>query len=541
MLTPNLINAFNKVSGGNVSPTATTPYESGLNARLAQIDSITKNATIPKQTTQPTNNLFGSGNQNTGNSFNDAINNGSSNVLNAVTGGVQTFGHALSTIGSSAPGEANDINTKDEASKQQLLQAIHNQPNQAMRQHLLDAYNKIWGGSQPLTAGDINPAFNLSKEQVVGSALETGLDVASAGTLSGAGEAAPATEGTLNGVLQGAKTGAKVGGLYGAGFGAAKGMQNNESPLGVAGSSLEGGATGVLGGALVGGVLGGVTAKPLTAATGNDVSTIAEKISPKLNSTEIGSALNEGRVTLSPTSGLKVSLLGKSPDIIAQSNEVKQAAQTIASNIPGAAKMDNAELYTALKSNVASNAQALQPAMEATPVSQSTLSSINDNWAQLKQAQKGEVAFANMPGSKVAQNKFENSFASVVNNPNPTLQDVWDARISYDNSVPANVKGATTLSPENLQWQKTMWLQNRSILNNAINSESTGLGTQSQKAFSDMSDLYKAQQNIRATMKIDTEGKPGILTKYLPTTKSGWVGLISVDAAGMYMLHKLGL
>jgi hypothetical protein len=103
-------------------------------------------------------------------------------VLNAVTGSEQTLGKALSTIGSSAPGQANDINAKNQASKEQLLQAIHNQPDPAMKQHLLVAYQKIWGGVAPVTAGDINPAFNLTPHQVIGAAAGTALDAASVGS-----------------------------------------------------------------------------------------------------------------------------------------------------------------------------------------------------------------------------------------------------------------------------------------------------------------------------------------------------------------------
>ena len=53
----------------------------------------------PDTTTQPMNNLFGNGQNNTENFAGvDTVNNAASGILNAITGGVQTFGHALSTI-----------------------------------------------------------------------------------------------------------------------------------------------------------------------------------------------------------------------------------------------------------------------------------------------------------------------------------------------------------------------------------------------------------------------------------------------------------
>jgi hypothetical protein len=111
-------------------------------------------------------------------------------TANALTSSEQTFGKALSTIGSSAPGQADAINTRDSASKEQLLQAIHNQPDPSMKAHLLDAYQKIWGGQAPVTAGDINPAFNLTPGQVIGAAAGTALDAASGGSYGKAADGA---------------------------------------------------------------------------------------------------------------------------------------------------------------------------------------------------------------------------------------------------------------------------------------------------------------------------------------------------------------
>jgi hypothetical protein len=168
-----------------------------------------------------------------------------------LTSSEQTFGKAISTIGSGAPAEANDINTKDNASKQLLLQAIHNQTDPAKKQHMLDAYQKIWGGVAPTTAGDINPGFNLTPGEVVGSAVGTGLDALSGGAygkaaegaetgkllIKGAEAAAPVAEtATKNALGQAvkdiaAKTAVRsgTGGVTGYGYDVSQNLQNGKT------------------------------------------------------------------------------------------------------------------------------------------------------------------------------------------------------------------------------------------------------------------------------------------------------------------------
>jgi hypothetical protein len=90
---------------------------------------------------------------------------------------------------------------------------------------------------------------------------------------------------------------------------------------------------------------------------------------------------------------------------------------------------------------------------------------------------------------------------------------VWQARKDYDASVADNVKNATDQSPPQLQTRKAMWLQNRAILNTAINDMKSGLGKTAQEAFDAMSDMYGAKENILSKAKVDTKGKEGILPR----------------------------
>ena len=255
---------------------------SGSPSWYSQVMSATPTPTTSDTTTQPVNNTFGNGQNNTGNFAGvDTVNNAGSDILNAISGGVQTFGHALSTINlknispllptTGAADTANKINTQDNASKGLLLAAIHNQTDPAKQAQMLMAYNQIWGGKTPLTAGDINPAYNMSGEKIAGSALETALDVIGAGSLPGAAEGATTTSGIVKGALQGAKAGATTAGALGVGFGASQGMQNNESPLGVAGSAALGGGIGVVGGGLLGGLTGGISGGMTAAAQRNAI------------------------------------------------------------------------------------------------------------------------------------------------------------------------------------------------------------------------------------------------------------------------------
>lgn len=275
---------------------------------------------------------------------------------------------------------------------------------------------------------------------------------------------------------------------------------------------------------------------------------IQDTIAPKLNAKEVKTAISEGRVAR----GKESTLFGKKPDIVSQSEEVQQAAKTIQKNIPGAENMDDVQLANALDGKIETTAKGLEGDMKNVPVDQSTTGKVVDAWKTMKKAQETEPEYDAFPGSAKFQAKFESYLKELEWDitdasgkfkapSSKTLNDIWSVRKAYDASVPQNVKTATTASAPSLQWQKSMWLENRALLNAAINDTAKGLGKESQQAFSDMSDMYMSKQNILSKAKIDTEGKPGLL----PSNKSDALkwglsvggGVIGLDI----LLHKLGL
>lgn len=259
-----------------------------------------------------------------------------------------------------------------------------------------------------------------------------------------------------------------------------------------------------------------------------EISKLQETISPKLTSPEVKSAIAQGRVTR----GKDSLIFGKQPDLVTQSQEVQKAAQTVHENIPNASKMDDTQLYTALDNKTDEMATGLSEEMQKVSVKPETSTKVVDTWNDLKVSQESEPEFDGFAGSGKFQKKFEN-YLKQVKGEDTTLDDVWQARKDYDASIPTNVKNANNASHPNLQFQKTMWLQNRAILNSAIHDVSTGLGGVSQKAFSDMSDMYLSKENLLSKAKIDSKGLEGIL----PRNKKEWTrwgisvggGIIGLD------------
>lgn len=390
-------------------------------------------------------------------------------------------------------------------------------------------------------ANDAFPSLTKSNEQILGDFAGTGANILSAGALEGAGGAAidAAEQGIGAGLKQGAIEGAKQGAIAGGAQGLAGGLQNNESTSGIIGDTGRGAIAGAGLGAGIGGAVGGVAAGGVgklgegiantatnvkSAITGgvttpaSEAAQIGETISPKLNSKEVKTAIDQGRVARAPSSGLRTTLFGKRPDIVSQSSEVQRAANTIQQAIPGAAKMSDTELYSSLDDKTSEMAQGLQGEMQKVPVSPDTVGKVKDTWDELKSEQAARPEFLDNEAGNIAfQQKFGN-YLKQASNAN-TLDDVWEARKDYDSSIPNNVKQATEASSPILQTRKTMWLENRAILNSVINDTASGLGQTSQKAFADMSDMYMGQQNILTKAKVDVKGTSGVF----PNTLPGWL------------------
>ena len=201
------------------------------------------------------------------------------NLINGITSSEQGFGQDLSTIGSSAPKTASDINAQTAAGEQKLLEAAHNETDPNKKAQILSAYQSIYGKVAPATAGDINPAFNKTPEQVVGDAGGVALDALSGGTygdaakgaetgklftsaaptaISAVTDAAKGGKGLVQGAIKGAQEGALVGAGVGTAYGADQGLKDNQNAGGVMTSAAEGGLTGVAGGAVLGGGAGAI-------------------------------------------------------------------------------------------------------------------------------------------------------------------------------------------------------------------------------------------------------------------------------------------
>lgn len=456
--------------------------------------------------------------------------------------------------GSGSPDDLLKLSQQHSEQTQKLVQALKDPNlNPDAKQHLLMALKGNTDYAQQ-AYDDVSTA-GVTDKQVLGSAAQTALDIGTAGLGAGVGETALARIGSAAGKF----------GALGAAQGAANAYGNSTEPgLGVNGTDaenivkggIEGGAAGAalgaggqaLGEAAPSLVKGAQTAKQgisdavssMRSAGTSDVDKIGETISPKLNAKETKVAINEGRVTRSPSTGVKVTLFGKRPDIVAQSEEVKQAAQTIHDSIPGSAKMDDATLHSALDEKTSAMAQDLQGDMQKVAVAPETMQKVADTWDELKAEQASRPEFLdNEAGNTAFQGKFGNYLKQAKDA--GTLDKVWDARKDYDSSIPTNVKQATEISSPILQARKTMWLENRAILNSVINDAASGLGETSRKAFSDMSDMYMARQNILSKAKVDVKGTTGLL----PANKGDWLkwglttggGLIGADYVG----RRLGL
>lgn len=235
---------------------------------------------------------------------------------------------------------------------------------------------------------------------------------------------------------------------------------------------------------------------------------IQETISPKLTPKEVKIALDEGRILPGKDPTL---LHDGTPDLVLPSDKTVSATQTIASRIPDAEKMTQPQLYSALDTHVSGIAQKLAPEMKAVPITEDVVSKITNDWNTLKAKQLADPYAPSTANVEKIQANFEDNYLKTSNA--DTLHDLWETRIRYDNSVPASVKNANALSSEALQTQKSMWLQNRAILNDAIHDSSSGLGKTSQTAFAHMSDMYNAQKSIQSSFKL-SKGMPSKVRQF---------------------------
>lgn len=249
-------------------------------------------------------------------------------------------------------------------------------------------------------------------------------------------------------------------------------------------------------------------------------SKVAETISPKATAKEAKLAQTQGRFVEGKEGGY---LTKGTPDKILPSKKTLSASETITKNIPGADKMSEGQLFKAVDENITKTAKELRPVMEKTPIKPETIQKINDDWTGLKKTQLLEAPATEEANVAKRQAKFE---SLLKKSGNQSHADLWDTRIAYDDSIPERVKQASSISDESLQLQKQEWLDNREILNDAINAR---------PEFKQMSDMYTAKQGILSKTKVEKAQ----LSKISQTLKKHPNIVRVLKAAGLYEGLKL--
>lgn len=240
----------------------------------------------------------------------------------------------------------------------------------------------------------------------------------------------------------------------------------------------------------------------ITPLKDNDLQTIADTISPKLTAKQIQLAQAQGRILTGESGGL---LTSGTPDQILTGDKVADSAFTIKEQIPDAASMKPADLYTALKGRTTDMAQELEPTMQSVQISPEDIDSMKTDLESLQDEQMKNADATEEANVAKRQKQFYERVNAIT--PDSTLDDLWKERISYDDSVPSNVKNANFQSSDKLQTLKEEWLQNRAILNKVITDSSNGLGEGVAQQFKDMSNMYDAQKNLLTTAKDNLELK----------------------------------
>lgn len=146
--------------------------------------------------------------------------------------GVDKLAKGAASAYRAATGEVNqDIQTQQagDAAVQKLLYVARNEADPAKKRRLLAMANKLGGSA---TAEDIDPGLTLSNREIIGSAANTVLNIATPGAFKGGKAAIVAKNAALGGA-----------------FGAASGMEKGRNASGIVGSTVGGAAVGAVVGA----------------------------------------------------------------------------------------------------------------------------------------------------------------------------------------------------------------------------------------------------------------------------------------------------
>jgi len=245
---------------------------------------------------------------------------------------------------------------------------------------------------------------------------------------------------------------------------------------------------------------------------------IAERISPEVTRKEGRKIIKEGRAE----KGKESFLFGKRPDKVIPTQTVSESAKLIEKQIPGASVMDDFQLTNAIDNLTTSKATALRAVFKEVPVTPKEIKQIRKEWDILKKQQlKNPDYAAELTTVKSTQRKFDDVVEKIKQAVKDTggkfrkknLDDIWEVRKQYDDSVSPNVKNASYLSTPSQQTQKELWLENRRILNELLEQMSKGLDEESATAFREMQLLYEARNNLINKTRIDVKGKEGLINK----------------------------
>jgi len=218
---------------------------------------------------------------------------------------------------------------------------------------------------------------------------------------------------------------------------------------------------------------------------------VTEMIMPKPTVKQAKLAQSEGRLV----KGKEPTLLRSgTADTVLPTQKTLSARDTIIKKIPNASVMNEAQLFDAVDSEITKSAQALKPQMKATPIKPETVQKINDDWTALK---KSQIDSADTTQERELVQSWQNRFEErLMKSGDQSYDDLWETRKAYDESIPDNVKRANDFSDITLQNKKDIWLQNRDVLNKAMDDVAG-------ESFKEMSSLYEARTGLLSKAKID--------------------------------------
>ncbi len=266
----------------------------------------------------------------------------------------------------------------------------------------------------------------------------------------------------------------------------------------------------------------------VSAPPSKEILSLQDTISPKLTPKEIKLALKEGRLSEGQDPGL---LRSGTPDSVIPSDDVIHASKVIEEQIPGASKMKPSELYSSLDDKISEISEKLKPQMQATPIKPETIDRISSDWEDVKAKQLADPYISNNVNIDKIQNNFEKF---LTKSKSGNMDDLWETAKAYDSSVPGSIKTANSLSSEVLQDQKSVWLQNRAILRDAIKDSVHGMGGTSAKAFDTMHNMFDAQGNLLSTAAV-REGMPSKVVQWAKDNpwKAGAIGYGVAHVTGL--------